>query len=175
MDEPIDALPRTDVDLETELESLREFVTRGGPVMMNHRMWLDVDEFEGRVDQIVGNLPKEIRRAKRICKEEQRLLQDAKDEARRLLDEARAEAEQILTGAREEAERLVEASAIRQRALEQSEATLAHAEETARQIREQSFAYAQEVIGNVVSSLNRLTESVERDRTQLEQNPPDAH
>jgi cell division septum initiation protein DivIVA len=174
MEEPLDALPRTDVDLETELESLREFVIRSGPVMMNHRLFVDVDEFEGRLDQIISILPKDIRRAKRIVKEEQRLLQDAKDEARRLLDEARAEAEQILTAAREEADRLVEASAIRQRALEQSEATLAHAEETARQIREKSYDYAQQVIGNVVGSLHRLTQSVEQDREQLEQNRPDA-
>lgn len=182
MDEPADSLPRTDVDLESELESLREFITKGTQ-LMSHRLWLDLDEIESRFEHVIALLPKEVRRARRICRDEQRIVQDAKDEARRLLEEARAEAEQIgatareeseqrLQAARDEADRLVESSAIRQRAIEQSEATIARAEETALEVREKSYAYAQQVIGNVVESLRRLTKTVEQDRAQLEQNQP---
>ncbi len=172
MDEPVDALPRTDVDLEAEMESLRDFVLQG-PRMMNHAVWLSLEEVENRIEQLISLLPKEVRRAKRITREEQRIIQDSKDEARRLLDEARAEAEQIVRASREEAERLVEGSAIRQRALEQAEATIAQSEQTARQIREQSYTYAQQVIDNVVHSLDRLTASVKADKAQLEENRPD--
>jgi hypothetical protein len=173
VDEAGDALPRTDVDLETELEGLRDFVLRGGTSLINHRIWLDLEEFETRVEHIIALLPKEVRRARRICREEQRIVQDAKDEARRLLDEARAEAEQITVRAREESDRLVESSAIRQRAVEQAEATIAKAEETARQIREQSYTYAHQVIGNVEASLKRLAQSVEQDKSQLDQTKPE--
>jgi cell division septum initiation protein DivIVA len=184
MDEPTDSLPRTDVDLESELESLREFITKGTQ-LMSHRLWLDLDEIESRFEHVIALLPKEVRRARRICRDEQRIVQDAKDEARRLLEEARAESEQIgstareeseqrLQAARDEAERLVESSAIRQRAIEQSEATIARAEETAQEVREKSYAYAQQVIGNVVESLRRLTRTVEQDRGQLEQSRPDS-
>jgi vacuolar-type H+-ATPase subunit H len=174
VEDTVDNLPRTEVDIEAELEALRDFVVKGGPVLMHHRNWLDLDEFEARLEHVVALLPKEVRRARRVCREEQRIIQDAKDEARRLLDEARAEAEQIVNAAQEEAERLVESSAIRQRALEQAEATIAQAQATAAQIRENSYAYAQQVVGNVIDSLRRLTQTVERDREQLEQNPPDA-
>src|ERR1044071_7652120 len=135
MDEAADALPRTDVDLEAELERLRDFVIKGGPTPLNHRLFLDIPDTEEQFERVIALLPKEIRRARRVCREEQRIIQDAKDEARRLLEEARAEAEQISTTAREEAEgtiaranaeaeRLVESSAIRQRALEQAETTI---------------------------------------------------
>lgn len=169
--EGTDTLPRTEVDLEGELEALREFVVSGGPVVLNRRLFLDVAEFEERLERIVAQLPREVRRARRICREEQRIIQDARDEARRLLDEARAESEQIVAAAREEAERLVEASAIRQRAKEQAEATLAKAQETADEIRRSSYAYARQVLENVVQSLNRLAQSVEQDKAQLE--PPE--
>lgn len=183
-EESVDNLPRTEVDIESEIESLREFVVKGGPITMHHRLWLDLDEFEARLEHIVALLPKEVRRARRVCREEQRIIQDAKDAARHLLDEARAEAEQIVAGARseaeeqlvranEEADRLVESSAIRQRALEQAETTLAQARATANEIRANSYAYAQQVVGNVINSLNRLTQTVEQDRAQLEQNPPE--
>jgi F0F1-type ATP synthase membrane subunit b/b' len=179
-DEPTDALPRTDVDLESEIESLRDFITKGGPTPLNHRLFLDIEETESRFEHILALLPKEVRRARRICRDEQRIVQDAKDEARRLLEEARAEAEQMvtsaredseqcLTQAREEADRLVEASAIRHRALEQSEAMLARAEQTAKDVRDKSYAYADQVIGNVVESLRRLARTVEQDKLQLEQ------
>ena len=170
--ETLDAPPRADGDLEAELESLRVFVVLGGPHPLNKRLLLDLEEFEDRLEHFASLLPKEIGRARRICRDEQRIIQDAKDEARRLLEEARAEANQLVTAAREESERLVEASTIRQRALEQAEATLAQAEATSAEIRNNSYAYAQQVIENVVQSLRRLTDSVEQDRAQLEQIRP---
>jgi vacuolar-type H+-ATPase subunit H len=169
-----DALPRTDVDLESELEALRSFVAHGGPAPRNIRLWLNLDEFEAHLDHIVAILPKEVRRARRICREEQRLLQDARDEATRLLDEARAEADQIVTVAREEADRLVESSSIRQRAVEQAEAIREQAESTSLEIRQNSYNYASQVMNNVLTSLRRLGDSVETDRRQLEQMRPDA-
>ena len=184
-EDTLDTLPRTEVDIETELDALRDYVVKGGPVTMHHRLWVDLDEFEARLEHIVALLPKEVRRARRVCREEQRIIQDAKDEARRLLDEARAEAEQIGATARAEAEdtvataeeeaaRLVESSAIRQRALEQAETTLAQAQATAGEIRSNSYAYAQQVMGTVIDSVHRLSRTLEHDRAQLEQNPPES-
>jgi cell division septum initiation protein DivIVA len=172
LDETLDAAARTESDLEEELQGLRDFVVLGGPHPLNKRLWLDLEEFEDRLEHLATLLPKEIRRARRICREEQRIIQDAKDEARRVLEEARAEADQLVTTAREEADRLIEASAIRQRALEQAEATLAQAEATSAEIRNNSYAYAQQVIENIIQSLRRLTDSVEQDRAQLEQIRP---
>jgi cell division septum initiation protein DivIVA len=166
-----DALPRTEADVEGRLEELRTWV-KGHPHPMNHIFWLDLEEFEAQVEEIIAILPKEVRSARRITRDEGRILEAAKDEARRLLEEARAEAEQIVARSRDEAERLVEGSVIRQRALEQAEATLARAEETAAEIRHSSYSYAQQVIDNVVSSLKRLAQSVEQDRAQLEQMEP---
>ncbi len=161
-------VPRPDADVDTLLDSLRESVTKGGPAPLNHRLWLNLEEFEGRVDEIVALLPRELRRARRITKEEQRILQDARDDARRVLDEAREEAEQIRSAARDEAERMVEASAIRQRALEQAEDLRQRAETSAREIRDRSYAYAQQVMDNLIQSLRGLTDTVRQDRAQLD-------
>ncbi len=170
-EDTVDALPRTDVDLESQLDALRDWV-KGHTSLLNH-CFLDIEEFDERIEHVIALIPKEVRRAKRITREEQRIIQDGKDEARRQLEEGRAEAEQILSSAREEAERLVEASAIRQRALEQAEATIARAQETAEDIRARSYGYAKQVIGNVLTSLGNLTQSVEADRAQLEQLKPE--
>ena len=172
VDDGSDGLPRTDVDLEADLEALRDWV-KTHPHLINHCLWLDLDEFEARVEQIITLLPKEIRRARRIVREEQRIIQDSKDEARRILEEARAEGEQIVSSSREEAIKLVDSSAIRQRAVEQAELTIVKAEETAREVRMQSYNYAGQVMNNVEVSLKRLMQSVEQDHTQLQQLRPD--
>jgi cell division septum initiation protein DivIVA len=172
MDEVVEALPRADGDVEAQMEALRDFVVRGGPTPLNHRLWLDLEEFETRIDEIVQMFPREVRRARRITKEEQRIIQDARDEARRQLEEARAEAGSILAAARDEADRLVEASAVRQRAIEQSEAILARAQESAQEIRDRSYAYGLQVMDSVLGSIRRLNDSVSQDRIQLEQMRP---
>lgn len=158
-------------DLETRLQELRNWV-KGHPHPMNHIFWLSLEEFDAYVDEIIEKLPGDVRRARRISRDEQRIVQDAKDEARRVLEEARAEAQQIVTAAREEADRLVEGSTIRQRAVEQAEATVAQAQETASEIRESSYTYAEQVIENVITSLRRLSDSIEQDREQLRQMQP---
>ena len=171
-DDVLDTLTRSEADLQDRLEHLRTFVNTGTQ-LLHHRMWLDLDEFEERFDQIIAILPKEVRRARKVVREEQRIIQDAKDEARRILEEARAESKTLVDDAREEAERLVEASAIRQRAVEQSEATLARAEEQALEVRQKSYDYSSQVLKNVSESLKRLQASVEQDRGALDNMRPE--
>ena len=181
--EPTGSTPRVDLDLEAELQRLREFVHQGWGVM-NHRLYLDLEEFDGRVDDLMARLPNEVRRAKRITREEQRIIEDAKEEARRVLEEARAEAErvtrqakalaeQVTTQAREEAQRMVETSSIRQRAVDQAEEILARAESASAELKTRSYAYAQQVVGTVEQSLKRLAQSVEQDRAQLDEMNPE--
>lgn len=172
-DDALDTLTRSEADLQDRLEHLRESVITG-PQVLHNRLWLDLDEFEERFDQIIAILPKEVRRARKVVREEQRIIQDAKDEARRLLEEARAETTQLVAAAREEADRLVESSAIRQRALEQAEATLARAEEQALDVRQKSYEYSAQVLNNVTDSLKRLTQSVQADRSALDNLKPGA-
>lgn len=160
-------LPRADVDLQAEIEDLRDFI-RQGRVYFDHAWGVDVREFEGRINEVLGLLPTEIRRARRITRDEQKIIQDARDEAQRILEEARAEAEQIVVSGREEQQRLVEQSAIRQKAQEQAAQITQRAEAAAQEMRANSHTYALQVIGNVEKSLQKLSESVQRDRSQLE-------
>ena len=167
--EPEDALPRTDVDLEAEMENLQEFV-RGGPSFMNHGVWVDLHEFEGRIERILTHMPKEVKRARRITREEQRILQDAQEEATRLIAEARAEAEELVTAARQEAERIVDASSIKQAALSQAEEIIQQAQQSAGEIRDRAFAYGRDVLATLQTTVDHAREQIQRGQEQLQ--PP---
>jgi hypothetical protein len=167
--EPADAaaaLPRTDLDLEAEMQELQEFV-RTGPSFMNRAVWLDLDEFEGRMQRILGHLPREIQRARRIARDERQILQDATEEARRVIAEARAEAEELLGAARQEAERIVDQSSIKQLAVSQAEEIVQQAQGTAHEIRARGFAYARDALQALDATIEGIRQQVRAGQEQL--------
>jgi vacuolar-type H+-ATPase subunit E/Vma4 len=161
-----DALPRTDFDLEAELEELAEFV-RSGASFMNHGIWLDLNEYESRMERILTHLPKEIRRARRITQQEQRILEDAKEEAGRLLGEARTEADELVAAARREAERILDASSIKQAAIAQAEEIIQRAQASAQEIRERAFAYGRDVLASLQATVASTEEQIRIGQQQL--------
>src|SRR5438105_900195 len=92
--EASDPLPRMEVDIESELEDLHAFI-RSGPGFFNHAVWLDLDEMENRLQRVLAHLPKELKRARRVAREETQSLSEAKADAGRRLADARAEAEEL--------------------------------------------------------------------------------
>ena len=99
--EALEEGPRVDLErlideLETRMESSKQ--------ILNHAVWVDLDEFFELTRRIKANLPDEIKRAVRVSREGNRIVDDAREEARRMLDEARAEAERLGRTARAEAE-----------------------------------------------------------------------
>jgi hypothetical protein len=164
-----DSLPRTDIDLEAELEELRDFVANG-PSLMNRRINLDLNEFETRIERILTHVPREIKRARRIVREEQRIVLDARDEAARINAEARAEAEELVAGARQEAAAMVDQSAIKQAAISQAEEIMQRAQASAQEIRERAFAYGRDVLTTLQETVENAREQIARGQEQL--SPP---
>jgi cell division septum initiation protein DivIVA len=155
------------MDVLKLLDELEEHV-EGSKQVMNKAIWVDLDEFFARTNKIRASLPEEIKRATRIAKEGQRILDDVKEEARRLLEESRAEADRTVATARAEAERLVESSEIKRVATERAAEIIAVAEQRADEIRRGARSYAQEVLGNLESSVNKVLASIHKGQEQLQ-------
>lgn len=165
-----DPLPRMEVDVEAELEELHDFV-RSGPGFFNHAVWLDLDEMENRLQRVLTHLPKELKRARRIAREEAQILSEAKAEAGRRLADARAEAEELIQEARREAQRLVTEDAITQAATTQAEEILLRAQEGAREVRERSFAYGRDLLQSLQTTVDSMAEQIRAGQQQLK--PPE--
>ncbi len=161
-----DALPRTDYNLEAELQDLQEFV-RGGSQFMNHAVWLDLEEFDARVQRILTHLPREVKRARRITREEQRILEDAKEEAGRLISEARAEAEELVAVTKAEVARMIEASAIKKAAMQQAEEIMQRAQASADELRERAFQYGRDMLAMLDKTVENAREQIHAGQQQL--------
>lgn len=157
--------PRVDLerlidDLEARVESSKQ--------VMNHAVWVDLDEFFDLTRRIKSNLPDEIRRAARVSREGTRIVEDARDEAQRMLEESRAEAERLLRTARAEAEQMIETGEIQRLATERATQIVAHAEQRAEEIRRGANAYAREVLGHLEAAAQRVLSAVDEGKQQLE-------
>jgi len=154
------------IDIMQLLDELEEHVESSKQVM-NKAIWVDLDEFFARTNKIRASLPDEIRRATRIAREGQRILEDAKEESRRLLEEARAEAEKTITAARAEAERLVAASEVQRIATEKAAEIIHAAEQRSEELRSGARGYALEVLSNLEGSVNKILASIHKGQEQL--------
>jgi len=97
------------------------------------------------IDQMRISIPEEIKRAKRVQQERDRIVAQANEEA-----------ERIVALAREEAARLVSEHVIVQAAKARAEDLLAQAERDAQAIKDDADAYVLEVLGELENRLERL-------------------
>jgi len=163
--EALDAGPRVDLErLVDELEARVE----GSRQILNHAVWVDLDEFFELTRRIKSNLPDEIKRAARVSREGNRIVEDAREEARRMLEEARTEAERLVRTARAEAEHCIETGEIQRLATERATQLVAQADQRADAIRQGANAYAREVLGNLETTVHRILEAVDNGKRQLD-------
>jgi len=163
-EEALEAGPR--VDLERLVDELEARVEASKQIM-NHSVWLDLDEFFELTRRIKASLPDEIKRATRVSRDGNRILDDAREEARRMLDEARTESDRLVRTARAEAERLIEAGEIQRLATERATQIVAQAEQRAEQVHQGANAYAREILTNLETTVHRVLEAVEAGKQQL--------
>jgi cell division septum initiation protein DivIVA len=155
------------VDLERLVDDLEARVEASKQVL-NHAIWVDLDEFFDLTRRIKANLPDEIRRASRVSREGNRILDDAREEARRMLDEARSEAERLIRTARAEAEHMLETGEIQRLATERATQLVDQAEQRADEVRQGGNAYAREVLTNLETTIRRILAAVEAGKQQLQ-------
>ena len=90
--------------LLTELEDLVE----GSPKMMGALLRFDEDKFHMTVMKIRANLPEEMKRASKLARDSERIVEETRDNADRVVSEARRAALQELERGRAEATHLKE-------------------------------------------------------------------
>ncbi len=76
------------MEIFTLLENLEEVLTGGAKVPFSSKVLVDAEELRGIVEDIREKLPDELRQAKWVKEERQRILQDAQKESEEIIKEA---------------------------------------------------------------------------------------
>lgn len=168
------------VDVYRLLDELEELPEKARHLPFNTLVGFNVEQFYYLVLKIRANLPEDMKRAQRISRDTERIVDEAKDVARQHVEITRQEAGQTLEQARLQAERLLaEAAAERDRLLQESEvmqlakvqadAVIRQAEVEATEIRRGADDYARDVLANLEVVMDKALVQVQRGRNLLDE------
>jgi vacuolar-type H+-ATPase subunit H len=143
------------VDLNELIDRLEELMVRGSRVPLTSRVMIEEAEALALLEQLRRALPREIRQARRVLQERQKIILDAQ-----------MEAQKILATAQERAQYILSEQGIVNEAKARCEEMLRQAKEQARRARSEVDLYAVDLLSRVEEvlqeSLGRVQHIKER-------------
>lgn len=135
------------------LDELEEIIDKGASVPFSGRCILERDELMDIVQELKLKLPDDLKQAKWI-----------KEERQRILHEAQIEADDIIKAANEKGISMINEHEITQKAMEQARQIIEQAKAEAHAIQDSSFNYADSLLETVekvsVSSMKELEQCI---------------
>lgn len=148
------------------LDELEEVISQGANVPFSGRCILERDELMDLIQELKLKLPDDLKQAKWIKNERQRILQ-----------EAQTEADDIIKAANEKGISMINEHEITQQAMEQAQQIIEKAQAEALAIRDSAYNYADDLLETVekvsVSSMKELEQCisiVRSNRSELRSN-----
>ena len=138
------------------LEKLEDLVENSWNVPLTGRAMVSKKEMVDLLKEIRVMLPDEIKQAKWIKEERQRFLFEAQQEAQTIIKEAE---NRIVS--------MIDESEITRKSYEQANETIINAQKTAREIREGSVEYADEVLTKMEETLKEAYLEIHKNKEEL--------
>lgn len=153
------------------LELLEDFQTKVDATAnfpMSKKILLERDEVESLLSNIQTFLPDEMKHAKWIKEEREKILEEAHIESDEILQRAKKEERDIITEAKKQFEAMVNESEILIEAEERAQELLAQARAEARDVRMNSYQYSEDMLLDLKEGLDTKLEVVLRDLHSLQ-------
>ena len=144
------------MEIFTLLERLEEILEAGTKVPFSSKVMVDVEELREVLEDIRLKLPDELKQAKWVKEERQRIMSDAESQAENLMKEAE---NKIIS--------MVDEHVITKQALDQKEEILESAKKLSQEIRNGTKEYADSVLGKVEEVLRETMQIVHENRKEL--------
>jgi len=178
------------VDVFRLLDQLEELPEKAKHLPLHTLVGFDSDKFYYLVLKIRANLPDDLKKAHRVARDSERIVDEARDsalqqvesgrvEANRLIEAARAEHTKVVEDAREDARRtvdqahaqaaqLVEKSEIHKMASAQANEIIRRSETEANEIRKGADDYARDVLANIEGVVGKALATIQQGRSLLD-------
>ena len=142
------------------IDMLEDVVEKSMAIPFAGRAVVDREELLDLIQEIRLNLPGDLKQAKWV-----------KEERQRILDEANKEAESIVKGAEEKMASMIDDHEITQKAYAQANAIIAAAQNNARELRLGTRQYADDVMASLEAHVAKVAETVRENRRELNEKP----
>ena len=150
-----------DVDILEVLDELEQEIEASKKVPLSNKIITEKEQLLDYIDKIRSELPEEMRQAKWIARERERLI-----------DEAKVEAEKMKEDAKDKIIKMAQESEIVREAKFQSEEIIAEAHKIAYEIKGGANKYADEVLASIENKLQKTLAIVEEGRDDLRERLP---
>lgn len=144
------------MEIFTLLENLEELIETGSKVPFSTKVMVDIDELREILEDIRLKLPDELKQAKWVKEERQRIISDAEAEADKMIKEAQGK---IVN--------LVDEHVITKQALEQKEEIIENANKVSKEISVGTRDYADAILEKVEDILKETLDIVHNNRQEL--------
>lgn len=144
------------MEIFTLLETLEDIISSGKSIPFSNRTVVDKDELLDIIKEIRSKLPDELKQAKWVKEERQRILAEAQKEA----DDMQKEAENKIVS-------LIDEHEITKQAYKQKAEIIGSANETSREIVSSAYDYVDDKLEQVEKSLQNILNEVKNDRSKL--------
>ena len=144
------------MEIFTLLESLEEILESGSKVPFSSKVMVDIDELRDILEDIRLKLPDELKQAKWVKEERQRIIEDAHKEADNIIQNAESK---IVT--------MIDDNVITKKALAQKEEIIENANKVSKEICTGTHEYANAILEKVEEVLKETLQVVENNRKEL--------
>ena len=144
------------MEIFTLLESLEEILESGSKVPFSSKVMVDIDELRDILEDIRLKLPDELKQAKWVKEERQRIIEDAQKEADNIIKNAESK---IVT--------MIDDNVITKKALAQKEEIIENANKVSKEICTGTHEYAYAILEKVEEVLKETLEVVQNNRREL--------
>ncbi len=155
------------MDILQLIEELEDEMDDATSIPLSKKVAIDPDTIFEIIKEIRASLPEEIRQAKWVNEERDRILQEANDQAQQLIDQAKQRAAESDQDTQKRFNELVNDHRVTQEATKKGEAMIEQAKEQSRQIRQSVFAYVDEILANTQDNLNSVIAELDHNRSEL--------
>ncbi len=146
------------LDIIFLVERLESLIANGKPLPLTKNAIIDREQALNLIDELRAAVPEEVRAAKRI-----------NSEGERIIDKAQEEAERIVARAQEQAAFLIGERGLTEAAEAESRRIVADAEDEGEDVRRGADEYAAGVLATLEAEVSRTLQSIERGIALLEQ------
>lgn len=144
------------MELLNVLNDLEELVEEATKIPMTNKVIIDTDELLDYVDRIRSVLPEEIKQAKWIVHEHQKIMEDAEAEAKRIVESGH-----------EQVSKIAEETEVVKQAQAHAEDIINQAKQVGNEIRNGANEYADGMLESLQKTLEKTLGEVARGRDEL--------
>lgn len=155
--------------IEALINDIQFVIDDAGTVPFSKKVLVDSDEIEQILNEMKNSLPEEIKQAKWINEEKDKIISAADQEKNTIIDNARKEADEIIKNAQQRAEELISENTITEQATKYGEDLVERAEDNARMLKEQSVNYVDEILAITEDRLHEILDELASNRNELKE------